>query len=447
MTTEDKQTNPALASCEECGAPMDDKQRYCISCGSRRKDTGGPAVQYFAGAARSKRRGAAARRPGAQSTGGRAAAVIFFVLLPIAVAVGVLVGRGGGEDNSELIAAIEAAGAGGGTGGGTLASQGAGTIASTYTLDKGYTVMLKTLPASGTDQAAVDAEIGEAEGQGAADVGIINPADFTTKPDQGGDYILYSGEFKSEAEADKALGKLRAKFKDAVVIEVSRAAASGSGGKVLAQTPYGSVSQVEGFEATPEKVASDAKVVEDIANKIGDDFVGAQKNLPDVIVVGGDGGGGSGADGTGQLMASLKQMRKPNLKLSSVRPRIRRVGAGEGAKARAKAKPTVQPEVEAEARELIVARDRLLERFTIMQADLGGAFYEMAIRDHVKLDVLTRKAAELQRVDVELQEVEERLQAMRAGIGSACPSCGDDVGAADAFCSSCGHGLSDESPK
>src|SRR5690349_18816892 len=60
--------------------------------------------------------------------------------------------------------------------------------------------------------------------------------------------------------------------------------------------------------------------------------------------------------------------------------------------------------------ELIAERDRLLERFTIMQADLGGAFYEMAIRDHVRLDVLTRRAAELQRVGAELAEVERRLE-------------------------------------
>src|SRR5258706_1112672 len=57
---------------------------------------------------------------------------------------------------------------------------------------------------------------------------------------------------------------------------------------------------------------------------------------------------------------------------------------------------------EPENRELIAERDRLVEKFTVMQADLGGAFYEMAIRDHVKMDVLTRKAAELQRLDIEL---------------------------------------------
>jgi hypothetical protein len=63
-------------------------------------------------------------------------------------------------------------------------------------------------------------------------------------------------------------------------------------------------------------------------------------------------------------------------------------------------------------------RDRLLEKFTIMQTDLGGAFYEMAIRDHVRMDVLTRKAAELQRVDAELLAV-ERMLGMFAEEGAA----------------------------
>jgi hypothetical protein len=59
--------------------------------------------------------------------------------------------------------------------------------------------------------------------------------------------------------------------------------------------------------------------------------------------------------------------------------------------------------------ELIARRDRLMERFAVMQSDLGGLYYEMAIRDHLRLDVLARKAAELQRVDIELAQVERLL--------------------------------------
>ena len=83
-----------------------------------------------------------------------------------------------------------------------------------------------------------------------------------------------------------------------------------------------------------------------------------------------------------------------------------------------------KPDPEEESPELLAQRDRLLEKFTVMQADLGGAFYEMAIRDHVRLDVLTRKAAELQRVDAELLAVERVLELERSDAAGLCPSCG-----------------------
>jgi hypothetical protein len=59
--------------------------------------------------------------------------------------------------------------------------------------------------------------------------------------------------------------------------------------------------------------------------------------------------------------------------------------------------------------ELISERGRLTERFAVMQSELGGLFYEMAIRDHVQMEVLIRKAAELQRVDAELVRIERLL--------------------------------------
>jgi hypothetical protein len=111
-----------------------------------------------------------------------------------------------------------------------------------------------------------------------------------------------------------------------------------------------------------------------------------------------------------------------------------------------KPKPPEDPAKEAERKEeesaeLIAQRDRLLEKFTVMQADLGGAFYEMAIRDHVRLDVLTRKAAELQRVDAELLAVERLLELERADATGLCPSCGAPHGPAVRFCPQCGTPL------
>jgi len=61
--------------------------------------------------------------------------------------------------------------------------------------------------------------------------------------------------------------------------------------------------------------------------------------------------------------------------------------------------------------ELTAERDRLTERFALMQSELGGLFYEMAIRDHLQLDLLVERAAALQRIDGELAEIERRLAA------------------------------------
>ncbi|HEY5942429.1 MAG TPA: zinc-ribbon domain-containing protein [Solirubrobacterales bacterium] len=102
----------------------------------------------------------------------------------------------------------------------------------------------------------------------------------------------------------------------------------------------------------------------------------------------------------------------------------------------------VAPEKPPESKDLLTQRNRLLEKFTVMQADLGGAFYEMAIRDHVRLDVLTRKAAELQRVDADLLAVERMLELERADAAGLCPNCGSPYGAAVRFCPQCGHSLS-----
>jgi hypothetical protein len=297
QTTQKKASNgaAAYATCEECGAPLDEKQRYCVSCGARRRDKGGPAVQYFASAGKRTRRGSG---KASGTSGARAAAVLFFVVLPIAVAIGVLVGKGnGGNNDQDLADAIKNLRASGT--GSQLASTAAATpITSDWTLDKGYTVELKTLPADGTDQSAVDAAKKDATDQGATDVGIINTSDFTVTPaPPGGGFVLYSGEFKSKAEATKALGKLKAKFKDAQIVSVK--SNGGGEGQLVDKTSYGDVHKVEGFQASSQKVASDTALVNQESQKTGQNYVDSQKDLPDVIVVGGSGGGSSNPAATG----------------------------------------------------------------------------------------------------------------------------------------------------
>jgi hypothetical protein len=130
-------------------------------------------------------------------------------------------------------------------------------------------------------------------------------------------------------------------------------------------------------------------------------------------------------------------------------PRRRREGPPAGlvpaaeAIARARRDADAPAPLDARQRDLLAQRERLTERFTLLQTDLGGAFYEMAIRDHVQLDVLTRKAAELQRVDAELEAIET---ALRPGDTSpvaagACPACGTPFNDRAQFCSACGTAL------
>jgi hypothetical protein len=92
--------------CEECGAPMDPQQRYCVNCAARRGNGANPSSRYFA--AMSKRARRPMVRPPAKAPASRAAAVGFFALLPIAVAIGVVVGRAdsGGGDEGALLEAL-----------------------------------------------------------------------------------------------------------------------------------------------------------------------------------------------------------------------------------------------------------------------------------------------------------------------------------------------------
>jgi hypothetical protein len=93
--------------CEECGAPLDPQQRYCVECAARRGNGANPSSRYFAAMSKRARR-PISRPPAKAAPGSRAAAVGFFALLPIAVAIGVVVGRSGsGEgDNEALLKAL-----------------------------------------------------------------------------------------------------------------------------------------------------------------------------------------------------------------------------------------------------------------------------------------------------------------------------------------------------
>jgi hypothetical protein len=91
--------------------------------------------------------------------------------------------------------------------------------------------------------------------------------------------------------------------------------------------------------------------------------------------------------------------------------------------------------------ELRRRRHELARSVAALTFDLGGLTYEMATRDHYRLDVLSRRAAELQAADAELGEVERLLAAAEDGVVGTCRSCGAVHSRGATFCWQCGHAL------
>ena len=90
-------------------------------------------------------------------------------------------------------------------------------------------------------------------------------------------------------------------------------------------------------------------------------------------------------------------------------------------------------------------RDELAAIVAEMTWDLGGLTYEMAVRDHFRIDVLVRRAAELQEVDAQLGEVERLLAADYEGISGGCRACGAPHSRGAVYCWQCGEQHLEES--
>jgi hypothetical protein len=98
------------------------------------------------------------------------------------------------------------------------------------------------------------------------------------------------------------------------------------------------------------------------------------------------------------------------------------------------AQPVTRPE-------LAKQRDRLARQFAELQWDLGGIAYEMASRDHFRMDVLVKQAAKLQEVDAQLGQVERVLRLEQEGAAGTCPHCGGLQARGAIFCWQCGKEL------
>lgn len=291
--------------CDSCGAPLDDRQRYCVNCGARRAHADDPAARYLSAATR-RRRAPTAAQPAAalgkkRGTASLATAAMIAVI-PVTLGVGVLIGRSSAGGDGKLIAALHAQkapviqysgggpAASGAAAAGTAATRGqavstnAGPLSSTLTLARGYVVQLGTLPARADQAAATKAEHAD-QARGATAVGLISQSDYSVTPSPpSGVYVVYSGSFPTQAAAQKALAKLKKKFPAAKVIAVrSSGAAAKSAGKVLTKTHFGSAHQVTGYKPNSSALSQGASVANQDSHDTGKAASGS--GLPDVVAV------------------------------------------------------------------------------------------------------------------------------------------------------------------
>jgi len=99
-----------------------------------------------------------------------------------------------------------------------------------------------------------------------------------------------------------------------------------------------------------------------------------------------------------------------------------------------------------ERSELQRRRDALAQTVTELHWDLGGLAYEMAIRDHFRLDVLVRRAALLQERDAELAELERLLRMEQEGVAGSCRNCSAPHSRGALYCWQCGATLMQRLP-
>jgi hypothetical protein len=86
-------------------------------------------------------------------------------------------------------------------------------------------------------------------------------------------------------------------------------------------------------------------------------------------------------------------------------------------------------------------RDQLVARVAELQWDLGGLVYEMTVRNSIRVEVLVKRAVELQDADAELNEVERIVRMEETGTAGSCKSCGAPHSSGATFCWQCGKPL------
>ncbi len=268
--------------CASCGAPLAADQRYCLQCGERLV----PISSFLLGDSPAAPAAGPPSPPSSppglepyreEPARQRATALTLIAgvgVLLLAMGVGVLIGRADAPKQSAAPAQVINLA--------TAPSAGAAAPAAeaSFTSDwpastSGYTVELQTLPVAGTTLAAVEAAKAAATAKGAKAVGALKSEEFSSLT--AGSYVIYSGEYHSRADAEKALGALRKSFPAASVKHVANGASSSSSS---------STSSTSSGVGSSESHPAPASVLKNESKAKGKSYEEQSKNLPDVVETG-----------------------------------------------------------------------------------------------------------------------------------------------------------------
>jgi hypothetical protein len=280
MFTPETTSPPVLGQpgelCAGCGVPLASDQRYCLNCGYRRADSRVPYAEVLAGAASRRGGGDGDEPPAATGTppsspAGPApgawtptVALIGVGVVALVLGVGVLIGRSVSGSTKRAAAPQVISVGGAGAGPATASASNGPKFKGDWPAGKdGYTVELRALSKAGTQPAAVAAAKSDAGSKGAAKVGALDSDSYASLA--GGQYVIYSGVYKTQADAAKALTGLKKKFPQAKVIHVAQsgggsASASGSA-QTLSRQQLNSLSNTSGSDyfkkssKLPKKIA------------------------------------------------------------------------------------------------------------------------------------------------------------------------------------------------
>jgi len=275
------------AQCASCRAPLAADQRYCLECGEPCL----PRSSFLFG----DPGGATATSPpttppsaAEQTLSGGSQRSNWLLLIAgvgvllIAMGVGVLIGRANSSSQPAVAPSVITVGSTPVTGTPLSGSTGAtseGTFTSDWTSGaNGYTVLLQTLPQSSTTVSQVQAAKSAASTKGATGVGALSSAEFSSLT--AGNYVIYSGDYKTKPEAEKALASLKKSFPSASVIDVANASSSSS--TTTKSSPSSHSTSPAGGGSSKSSKTPPTKTGNPNPSA-GKNYEEKSKNLPDVV--------------------------------------------------------------------------------------------------------------------------------------------------------------------